>query len=213
MSNIDRGLFIVIEGGHGSGKTTVVRHLTDLLSQENHSVIATHEIGGSEFGDQVRRLVDEIDDEEDAEVSLLMVLAARAKHVRQLIRPNLAQGRIVITDRFTPSTYVYQYYCVERFSHQRELLETVRLLNDFATGGLFPHATMVLDIPADIALSRKGCSTGKWERKNLKYHQKARDGYLHFAGLEGWNIVNANQPLEMVLREVQELVSPLLIKA
>lgn len=212
MVTSDKGLFIAIEGIHGCGKTTTVKHLTRLLDKDGYSVMATREIGGSLFGRRIREFVDDMDDEEDAEASLLLILAARAKHVRQVIRPNLARDKIVITDRFTPSTYIYQYYCVERLSPKEGLLDTVKCLNDFATDELSPHLTIVLDAPANVALSRKSRAQaiGKWERRGLEYHQKAREGYLHFAKLENWHIVDASRPLEAVLEDVERLVIPLL---
>lgn len=212
VSISEKGLFIAIDGIHGCGKTTVVKHLARRLTEAGYSVIATREIGGSPFRDEIRELTDRLDDE-DAEAVLLLVLAARAEHVRQLIRPSLAQNKVVITDRFTPSTYVYQYHCVDQLS--QEEVDTVKRLNDFATGGLSPSLTIILDVPVEVALNRKNNaqSLGKWERKPSKYHQKAREGYLYFAHLKEWAIVDADQPLETVLGEVEQLVAPLLLSS
>jgi len=207
-----KGLFIAIDGIHGCGKTAVVKRLAGRSSKRGYSVIATREIGGSKLGEKIRKLMDDLDADKDAEASLLLVLAARAQHVEQLIRPSLAQNKVIITDRFTPSTYVYQYYCIEQFYQKENMLETVKHLNDFATNGLSPDITIILDVPVDIALDRKSQSQsiGKWEKKELKYHQRAREGYLHFAQIENWDIVNAGQSLKTVIEDVEKLVIPLL---
>ena len=204
-----KGLFIAIDGIHGCGKTTVVDHLARYLGDKGYSVTVTREIGGSPLGDKIREFFDSIEEDDDALASLLLVLAARAAHVNQLIRPSLAQNKVVITDRFTPSTFVYQYYCVEELSRQQELLDTVKRFNNFATAGLSPDLTIILDVPAEVGLNRKGLaqSLGRWERKALEYHQKAREGYLYFAHLEHWAIVKADRPLEAVLEEVKQLVT------
>ena len=214
MTTSDQGLFIVIDGIHGCGKTTIVEHLTRHLKATGHPVVATREIGGTPLGNKIRHLVDTLDEAQDPETALLLILAARAKHVKDLIRPGLAQNRIVITDRFTPSTYVYQYYCIEKLSGQIEYLELIRHLNDFVTDGLTPDLTIILDVPVDVALRRQEQSQRSRKRTPapLRDQEKAREGYVHFADSEGWIILNADRSSQAVLETVEELLAPLLMR-
>jgi dTMP kinase len=200
------GYFITLEGPDGSGKTTQARLLAEWLREQKYEVILTREPGGTDIGDQIRAVLhDPHNTAMDARAEILLYSASRAQHVSQLIRPALAAGKIVISDRYAASTLAYQ-------GHGRELdLETLRTITNFATGGLAPDLTLYLDIAPRVGLQRRQRSGGEWNRmdaETLGFHQRARDGYLQLARMEParWLIIDADRPVEEVQTEVRSLV-------
>lgn len=200
------GYFITLEGPDGSGKTTQARLLAEWLREQEYEVILTREPGGTDIGDQIRAVLhDPHNTAMDARAEILLYSASRAQHVAQLIRPALAAGKIVISDRYAASTLAYQ-------GHGRELdLKTLRTITNFATGGLAPDLTLYLDIAPRVGLQRRQLSGGEWNRmdaETLGFHQRARDGYLKLAQMEPerWWIVDADRPVEEVQTEVRSLV-------
>jgi len=134
-------VFITFEGPDGSGKTTQIRLLAEWLREQGHEVVLTREPGGTEIGDQIRTVLhDPYNTAMDARTEILLYSASRAQHVAQLIRPSLAAGKIIISDRYADSTLAYQGY-------GRGLdLEVLRAVTSFATGGLTPALTVYLNI-------------------------------------------------------------------
>jgi dTMP kinase len=152
-----KGLFITFEGPEGSGKSTQVRRLVESLESRGVSVVATFEPGGTPLAVRIRGLLNgqEVADSPDAaggrvdeRTELLLMLAARAHHVQNLIRPALEAGKVVICDRFSDSTFAYQG------AGRGQAFEEIERLNTYATGGLEPALTFLMDIDAEVGLDR-----------------------------------------------------------
>ena len=175
-----RGLFIVFEGAEGSGKSTQARMLADWLGRAGMPHRLTREPGGTPVAEEIRAVILHGVDI-PVETELLLVLAARSVHVRELIEPELAAGKIVICDRYELSTLAYQ-------GIGRELgLEPVRRLNDFATGGLHPDLTIVVDVPAKVGEERRArsrSSSDRIERAGDLFHERVVEAYRLLASEE-----------------------------
>ena len=187
MSTTSRGLFITFEGTDGSGKTTQIRRLIHRLRGENRTVVETVEPGGTPIGLQIRRvLLDAANRELSATAELLLYFASRAQNVHQCIRPALARGEIVVCDRFTDSTLVYQ-------GAGRGLgQDVVRTLHHIACGTLQPDLTIYLDIDLETSLERAharnrdqtGNPETRLDEESVEFHKAARDAYLTLASAE-----------------------------
>ncbi len=204
-------LFITFEGPEGSGKTTQIRLLADLLAGEGLAITTTREPGGTRIGNAVRAL---LLDPEHTEMSLraeaLLFQAARAQLVDEVIRPALVAGAVVLCDRYADSTLAYQGY-----GHGQEL-EPLRQLGAYATGGLLPNLTVYLDIDVQAGLARKRAGAAEeWNRmenKAIAFHQRVREGYLRLAAgdLARWLVVDASQTAATIHAAVAARVSTLL---
>jgi dTMP kinase len=199
-------MFITLEGPDGSGKTTQAHLLTEWLRGRGHDVVLTREPGGTDIGDQIRAVLHEPSNTAmDARTEILLYSAARAQHVAQLIRPALADGRVVVSDRYADSTLAYQGY-------GRGLdLETLRRITTFATGGLVPDLTLYLDIVPEEGLQRRLLGGEEWNRLDaeaLTFHRRVREGYLRLVAdhPERWEVVDANRSVEKVQDEIRALV-------
>jgi dTMP kinase len=199
-------VFITLEGPEGSGKTTQARLLAGWLRERGYEVVLTREPGGTGIGDQIRAvLLDAGNTAVDARTEILLYSASRAQHVAQRIRPALAAGQIVISDRYADSTLAYQGY-------GRELdLGTLREITTFATGGLTPDLTLYLDIPPEEGLQRRQLGGDEWNRLDaeaLDFHQRVRAGYLELIQQEPerWAVIPANRSIEEVQAEIRALV-------
>jgi dTMP kinase len=189
-----RGLFITLEGVEGGGKSTQARLLVDALRREGHDVLSCAEPGGGRVPQAIRQLLLDPDSGEIApRAELLLFLAARAQHVEETIEPALRAGRIVVCDRFSDSTMAYQGHAAGAD------LETVAELNAFATAGLVPDLTLLLDIAPVAGLERQK----KWNRmenRGLEYHERVRQGFLEEARRhpERIQLLDATLPIEQV---------------
>ncbi len=198
-------MFITLEGPEGSGKTAQVPLLAEFLSRQGHHVLTTREPGGTAIGNQVRSVLMSMDNKAmHPRTETLLFCSARSQLVEEVIRPQLASGGVVLSDRYADSTLAYQGY---GHGFDRDLL---RGLLDFATGGLWPDLTLLLDIPAEDGLHRKR-KTREWNRMddyNLTFHQKVRAGYLELARSqpERWVIIDAAQSLDMVQSALRQAV-------
>jgi dTMP kinase len=171
------GLFIALEGVEGSGKTTQARRLVEWLTAERIPHLAVREPGGTATGEVVRGLL--LDGQDVApRAELLLMLAARAALVEEVVRPALAAGKVVVTDRFELSTLAYQGY-------GRGLpLPEVRTLNAFATGGLAPDVTFLLDVPLKVGTARREHArrgADRIERAGAEFHARVAEGYRRLA--------------------------------
>jgi dTMP kinase len=203
-------LFITFEGGEGCGKSTQARILYRRLLKSAVPVVLTWEPGGTPLGKRLGRWLKWSDDQEiTPPTELFLFNAARAESVAKIITPNLEAGKVVISDRFSDSTTVYQGY-------GRELdLEMVGYVNDSATGGLKPSLTILLDSPVATGLTRKkGRDQDRFEREELSFHQRVRDGYLKLAASEPerWLVVDATQSKKKIAGIIWQKVSQLLPK-
>ena len=198
--------FIVFEGGDGSGKSTQARSLLRRLRRRGIKAMRTHEPGGTPLGQSLRHLLKS--GEPMTPISELMLFeAARAQLIHQVIKPFLDQGGVVIADRFTSSTVAYQGY---GRGLDRELIER---LNREATGGLEPDLTVLLDLPVETALARKGGGqVDTFDDAPVDFHRKIRRGYSALAASdpEGWLILDGQRPQEELSREIWSKVQTIL---
>jgi dTMP kinase len=194
---VSRGVFIAFEGGEASGKSTQAKRFA-----AGRGALLTREPGGTELGERVRAMfLDPTTGDVDGRAEALLVAAARAQHVAEVIEPALASGRDVVTDRFTGSSLAYQGY-------GRGLpLEEVRALSAFAGAGLEPDLYVLLDVPAQVAAARLGADRDRMESAGDAFHDRVRRGYVELARAEGWVVVDGSGPPDEVERLVHEAVS------
>ena len=200
--------FITFEGGEGSGKSVQARALRRRLQRAAIPALLTHEPGGTVLGARIGRWLKWAHTVEMSPLSeLLLFNASRAELVSDVIRPALKDGTVVICDRYTDSTVVYQGYAKELD------LETLRRVNDIATGGLRPDLTVLLDIPVDEGFARKkGQARDRFEQEDTAFHQRVREGYLALADAEPerWLVVDAAQSRAKVEQVIWDRVRRLL---
>ena len=198
--------FIVFEGGDGSGKSTQARSLLRRMRRRGVKVLCTHEPGGTPLGQYLRRLL-KSGDAMTPMSELMLFEAARAQLVDTVIKPFLDQGGIVIADRFTSSTMAYQGY---GRGLDRELIER---LNREAAGGLEPDLTVLLDLPVETALARKGKGNeDNFDGAPVDFHRKIRRGYTALAAADpgGWLVLDGQRPPEDLGREIWVKVQSIL---
>jgi dTMP kinase len=204
-----RGLFITLEGGEGSGKSTHIRHLAEILTQTGYPVLQTREPGGTATAEAIRHILLTAASHEPEPITpqaeALLILAARSQHITHLIKPALRRGTVVLCDRFSDSTLAYQGF-------GRGLdLQWLRVANEVATGGLTPDLTLVLDLPVSVGLARRRADRGqqnRLDRETEPFHRKVRRGFLALAAEEPrrMTIVNANRPTQEVQDDLTEIV-------
>ena len=201
------GLFITLEGIEGSGKSTQIRHLAEVLTQAGYPVLQTREPGGTATAEAIRHILLTASSHESVtpQAEALLILAARCQHVTHLIMPALRQGTVVLCDRFSDSTFAYQGFA-------RGLdLQWLRAANEVATGGLTPDLTLVLDLPVSVGLARRRADHGqqnRLDRETERFHRKVRRGFLTLAAEAParMKIVNANRSAQQVQDEITEIV-------
>jgi len=201
------GLFITFEGGEGCGKSTQSRLLLKKLEQQNIPVVLTHEPGGTALGNELRKaLKRKRDSSISPQAELFLVAASRAQLVAELIRPALEEGKVVLCDRFTHSTMVYQGY-------GRGLdFTAINMVNNMATGNLNPDLIILLDISPEQGLARKQSLQDRFELEDLSFHQRVREGYLKMAAAEPdrWLVIDASLPKGKIAEIIWDRVSRLL---
>jgi len=198
-------MFITLEGPDGSGKTSQVTPLSDFLTQQGFPVIITREPGGTAIGDQVRQILGDLQNTKmHPRTETLLFLSARAQLVEQVIKPHLKNGYIVLCDRYADSTMAYQGY-----GHQNDLKQIESLIN-FATGGLKPELTLLLDLDVEEGLRRKvhGREWNRLDAYSLEFHQRVRQGYLKLAAAEPerWVKIDAELPAEEVQENIRKAI-------
>lgn len=202
------GYFIALEGPEGAGKSTQARLLEQALQQAGYPVTLTREPGGTAIGEQVRSILLAVDNYAMlAEAEALLYAAARAQHVGEVLRPALAAGAIVVCDRYVDSTLAYQG------GGRRLDLRALHEIQDFATGGLMPDLRILLDLPAEVGLSRRfgdADSVNRLDAADLAFHQRVRRSFLELAAKtpESWAVVDATQPAESVAAAIWSAVHP-----
>lgn len=198
-------MFITLEGPEGSGKTSHIPYLVEYLREKKLVVFPTREPGGTSISEQIRDILHDLKNAEmHARTETLLYQAARAQIVEQVIKPRLADGEIVISDRYFDSTIAYQGY-----GHQQDL-EQVRALVKYATGGLMPDLTVLLDLDVEVGLARKK-DDKDWNRmdaKTVEFHKRVRAGYLEMVKAEPnrWVVVNSDQKWEVVQEELKRVI-------
>jgi dTMP kinase len=201
------GLFITFEGGEGCGKSTHSRLLLKKLEQLNIPVVLTHEPGGTALGDELRKaLKRKRGSSVSSRAELFLVAASRAQLVAEVIRPALQEGKVVLCDRFTHSTMVYQGY-------GRGLdFTAIQMVNNMATRNLNPDLIILLDISPEQGLARKQSLKDRFELEDLSFHQRVREGYVKMAAAEPdrWLVIDASLPKGKVAKIIWNRVSKLL---
>ena len=204
-------MFITFEGPEGCGKTSRIAELTKVLCDQGYDVLATREPGGTPIGDQIRDiLLDLTNTAMQPRTEILLFQASRSQLVDQVIRPHLARGGVVLSDRYADSTLAYQGY-----GYQQDL-DVLRSIVGFATGGLAPDLTLLLDLDVEVGLRRRA-GDGGWNRLDdydLAYYERVRRGYLEMAGAEParWQVIDAAQPPEVVQAAVRTIVMERLLR-
>jgi dTMP kinase len=199
-------MFISLEGPDGSGKSMQIPQLAEFVRQQGYEVLTTREPGGTDIGDQIRQVIMKMGNTSmHPRTEILLFCSARAQIVEEVLRPALARGVVVISDRYADSTMAYQGY-----GHGVDLDELRRLLN-FTTGGLKPDLTLLVDVDSEVGLRRRQVSGGEWNRLDayaLEFHKRVREGYHRLASQEPerWRVIDGSQTPEMVQSELRRVV-------
>lgn len=203
------GKFIVFEGPDGSGKTTIIKQVKTLLENKDYDISYYREPGGTKISEKIRSIIIDNDNSMmDAKTEALLFASSRAQLVAEKIIPDLKAGKIVICDRFVMSSLLYQ-------GLGRSLgIDNVKLINDFATGGLKPDLTLFFNIDYKTALERKRAnfSPDRLENEDLSFHKTIFDGYLKMADLYKDEIikVDARKSIEDLTKDVINIIYKLL---
>ena len=199
-------MFITLEGPEGSGKSSQIGLLAAFLRQRGYGVVQTREPGGTPIGDQIRACLHDVNNVAMTAVTeLLLYSASRAQHVAELIRPALAQGQVVLCDRFADSSIAYQGY------GRGVDLDELHFLTRIATQGLRPDLTLLLDIDVARGLARRqtgGDEMNRLDLETLTFHERVRQGYHALAAAEPdrWVVVDGERPLSVVQADLQAIV-------
>lgn len=205
-----KGIFITLEGGEGSGKTTIAKMLKEVLEPQKHVVI-TREPGGVKIAEEIRNVIVDVNNTEmDARTEALLYAASRRQHLVEKVMPVLAKGGIVICDRFIDSSLVYQ-------GIGRGLgIENVYNMNLFATEGVMPDLTLFFDIKPEEALKRINMDdereVNRLDLESLSFHQSVYNGYKKVVSMYPDRIktINAAQSVEEVLQQVLKEIEKVL---
>ncbi|MCF6258371.1 MAG: dTMP kinase [Gammaproteobacteria bacterium] len=208
-----KGLFITLEGGEGAGKSTqitfVQQRLQDGLQAAGKNLQVTREPGGTALGEQIRELLlDHRQTVMDSDTELLLMFAARAQHLAELIRPTLAAGDWVLCDRFTDATYAYQG------GGRGIALKRIAALENWVQGELRPDLTLLLDLPVEVGMARAGerGELDRFEREQQVFFERVRQTYRERAVAEPgrYRIIDAAQNIEQVQAQIDRALTPLL---
>jgi dTMP kinase len=205
------GTFFVFEGPEGGGKSLQASRLAASLREDGYQVVLTREPGGTPLGEEIRTLLLRRDGYTMLPAAeALLMSAARAQHVADVIRPALVAGAVVICDRFVDSTYAYQ-------GGGRGLAEEpLRAIQHFATDGLEPDLRILLDVPVEVGLARRLAerqSVNRIDAASAAFHERVRRSFLALAAPspERWVVIDAQQPVDTVARLVRQAISRFLL--
>ena len=203
------GVLVTFEGVEGVGKTTLIRFITKYLSHHNIPLLVTREPGGTPLADDIRHfLLSKHAEKMQPETELLLIFAARAQHLQNVIHPALKAGKLVICDRFTDTSYAYQGAGRGINKAKIEILE--KTVQD----DLKPDLTILLDAPIDVCLARIVAreKTDRFESESKSFFQKARHAYLQMAAAdpERFRVIDAAQPMTVVEEEVVKFLQPII---
>jgi dTMP kinase len=200
-----RGLFITLEGGEGAGKSTALGFIETWLRQSGSNPLMTREPGGTRAGEEIRAiLLHSHDLALTAEAEMLLMFAARAEHLDQVVRPALAQGRIVVCDRFTDATYAYQ-------GGGRGLpAERIAVIEQWVQGDLRPDLTLLFDVPVAVGLQRAGqrSAPDRFERENHGFFERVRQTYLERARADSrrMRVIDASRSIDEVEQQIGKVL-------
>ena len=199
--------FITLEGIEGSGKTSSIKSITDLLDRKRISYVVTREPGGSSIGSELRSILLDPKTEISSEVELLLMLADRKDHVEKVILPNLKTGNWVISDRFMDSSIAYQ-------GGGRKLDK--KMIDSFSRNLNLPNPdlTLLFDVPVEISLSRVKArgELDRFEQEKLDFHNRIREAYLELAkqNVNRIQIIDSSREIELMLKSVEQIIETLI---
>ena len=199
--------FITLEGIEGSGKTSSIKSITDLLDRKRISYVVTREPGGSSIGSELRSILLDPKTEISSEVELLLMLADRKDHVEKVILPNLETGNWVISDRFMDSSIAYQ-------GGGRKLDK--KMIDSFSKNLNLPNPdlTLLFDVPVEISLSRVKArgELDRFEQEKLDFHNRIREAYLELAeqNVNRIQIIDSSREIELMLKSVEQIIENLI---
>ena len=196
------GKFITLEGMDGAGKSTHIPHIIALLQAQGHEVVSTREPGGTHLGERLRELV--LHETMHVETETLLMFAARKEHIECVIKPALARGAYVLSDRFTDATYAYQSGAKGLTASKIEALE------QWVQGEFQPDLTLLFDVPVEVSVERLRAtrSPDKFERENAEFFSRIRLAYLQRASANPnrFRVIDANKPLDEVAKTVEIII-------
>ncbi len=202
---MQQGLFITLEGIEGAGKSTLMAYIAEILSEAGNNVLQTREPGGTKTGEQIREiLLDKKNVAVTNDTELLLMFAARAQHINEVITPALASGKVVICDRFTDASFAYQ--------GAGRGIESSRIqtLEDWVQQGLKPKLTLLFDIDVEAGLRRASnrSETDRFEQEEISFFERIRTCYLQRAENEPerFRIIDASQPFDNVKQQIQNIL-------
>ena len=199
--------FITLEGIEGSGKTSSIKSITDLLDSKRINYVVTREPGGSSIGSELRSILLDPKTEISSEVELLLMLADRKDHVEKVIQPNLETGNWVISDRFMDSSIAYQ-------GGGRKLDK--KMIDSFSKNLNLPNPdlTLLFDVPVEISLSRVKArgELDRFEQEKLDFHNRIREAYLELAeqNVNRIQIIDSSREIELMLKSVEQIIENLI---
>lgn len=202
------GLLVTFEGIEGSGKSTQIELARGYAEEEGYPCLVTKEPGGTPLGEEIRNfLLDRGDLSIDPLAELFLIEADRAQHVADVIRPALEKGYMILCDRYTDATIAYQGY------GRGVNIDFVEELNRWATGGLVPHQTIVLDCPVDVGMARAE-GKDRFEREGHEFHRRVREGYLRIAQQDPQRVkvVSGKGERAVIQEEIRRIIRPLVAR-
>lgn len=197
--------FITLEGGEGAGKSTCLAFIRDFLAQRGLPLVVTREPGGTPLAEEIRQLLLARREEQVApNAELLLMFAARAQHLQQVVLPALSRGDWVLCDRFTDATYAYQGY------GRHQPMQTIRDLERLVQGDLQPGLTLLLDLPVQEGLARAAARAEKdrFESEQDAFFERVRQGYRDRAAAEParFRVIDASRPLGAVQDQIESVL-------
>lgn len=202
------GYLITLEGGEGSGKTSILKLMADILAQQGHQIVCTREPGGIEIAEQIREVIlDRNNSSMDPRTEALLYAAARRQHLVEKVIPALKAGKIVLCDRYIDSSLAYQGYA-------RGLgIEEIYTVNKFAIDDYMPDLTLYFDVEPQVGLARIGKDAGRevnrLDVESMKFHETVREGYQILVGQypERIQVIDAGNSIEKVLADALAVVA------
>lgn len=203
---MNNGIFITLEGSEGAGKTTAIEAISEWANSADIELVVTREPGGTAIAEQIRDLLlDKNNNEIVADTELLLMFAARAQHLQELIIPAIAQGKWIVCDRFTDATYAYQ-------GGGRGIdVDRIRQLENWVQGDLRPDLTLLLDLPVDQGLARAGqrSEPDRFELEKVTFFERVRQAYLERANQypDQFRIIDASKSIEEVRDQIHQALN------
>jgi dTMP kinase len=201
-----KGKFITFEGVDGAGKSSHIDEVISFLELKKIAVVRTREPGGTKLGEKLRELL--LHDEMDPETETLLMFAARKQHIAEIIKPALDKGIFIVSDRFTDATYAYQY------GGKQVAYSKIEILESWVHPDLKADLTLLFDLPVEVSIDRlkKNRTPDKFEKESESFFNRLRNVYLDLARQHPnrYKIINANQAIEFVSRDVIEAIKTIL---